>query len=141
MEKEHYIFLQRLAKKTFYWQDITLRPNMSRKTFQSKSAEYKKYKIISADFEKILAIIAKEPLFVRPKLSMMGYVEGYWVYEVNMFVKEKELVLLFGKEQLPREHTLKSLFDVLCHSKTNRQMLQILPKEEKIKSEFEEYCY
>jgi hypothetical protein len=29
----------------------------------------------------------------------------------------------------------------LCHSKKNREMMQILPKEESIKSEFEEYCY
>lgn len=141
MEKESYIFLQRLAEKTFYWQDITLHPSMSMKKFQSKSAEFKKYKIIPADFRKVLAIISKEPLFVRPKISLMGYVEGYWVYEINMFSKEKELVLLFGEEQLPGGHTLKSLFDVLCHSKSNRQMFQILPKEEKIKSEFEEYSY
>lgn len=141
MEKQNKDFLQQLSKKTFYWQDRTLRPNMSKKTIYTKSAEFHKYKIFLADFRKVLSIIAKELLFVRPKISLMGYVEGYWVYEINMFAKEKELVLLFGEEQLPQGHTLKSLFDVLCHSKANRQMLQILPKEQTIKSKFEEYRY
>jgi len=141
MQTQNKLFLQKLSEKTFYWQDRTLRPNMSTKTFHGKAAEFKKYEILPVDFRKVLAIIATERLFVRPKISLMGYVEGYWVYDVNMFTKEKELVFLFGEENLPRGYTLKDLFDELCHSKTNREIMQILPKEQSIKSEFEEYRY
>ena len=141
MEKHNRDFLQQLSGKTFYWQEGTLRPNMGRKVFHTKSATFLRYKISQADFLRVINLITKEPLFVRPKISLMGYVEGYWVYDINMFTKEKELVLLFGKENLPKGYTLKDLFDTLCHSKKNREMMQILPKEESIKSEFEEYCY
>lgn len=141
MEKHNSDFLKHLSEKTFYWQKRTLRPNISKKVFHIKSAEFLTYRIPLADFLRVLMLIDKAPLFVRPKISLTGYVEGYWVYDVNMFTKEKELVLLFGKDNLPKGYTLKDLFNVLCHSKKNREMMQILPKEESIKSEFEEYCY
>jgi hypothetical protein len=141
MEKHNSDFLKHLSEKTFYWQEETLGPNMSRKGFHTKSATFLAYRIPQADFLRVLTLIGKEPLFVRPKTSLTGYVEGYWVYDVNMFTKEKELVLLFGKDNLPKGYNIKDLFDILCHSKKNRELMQILPKEEPIKSEFEEYCY
>ena len=141
MEKQDKEFLKQLSDKTFYWQDDILQPNMNEKPFNGKSAEFKKYRIPKADFRKVLTIIAKEPLFVRPKTSLPGYIEGYWVYDVNMITKEKKLVLLFGEENIPRAYTVKNLFDLLCHSKTNREIIQILPREQPIKSEFEEYRY
>ena len=114
---------------------------LSERTFDGKSAEFKKYEMLAVDFRKVLAIIAKELFFVRPKLSITGYIEGYLVYEVNILTKKKELIFLFGEENLPRGYTLKNLFDEICHSKKNRELLRMLPREKSIKSEFEDYYY
>ena len=140
MEKQNREFLQQLSERTFYWQKGTLQPNMSGKAFITKSAEFLTYRISKAEFLRVIALIAKEPLFVRPKISLTGYVEGYWIYDINMFTKEKGLVFLFGEENLPKGYAIKDLFDILCHSKTNREIFQMLPREKPIKSEFEEYC-
>jgi hypothetical protein len=141
MQVQNKLFLKKISEKTFYWKDCTLRPPMSGKIIHRELVEFKKCDILLVDFRKVLAIIATEHLFVRPLTSILGYVEGYWVYDIDMLTKEKELVFVFGEINLPRGYTLKDLFDKLCHSKTNREIMQILPKEQRIKSEFEEYSY
>jgi len=114
MKSIHEKFLVSFFDKTVFWQDRTLRPNMSSRTIYTKSMEFKEYMISKEEFECLLNIIKEARLIVMPKESLMGYIEGYTLWDPNMLTEESTLVGAFGVEQLPIGTTSKDLSLPFC---------------------------
>lgn len=135
-------FLRDLNEKTVVWHTGTLTPNLSGRSFQSKHPEFLKYEIPKADFKKVFEIVREELFLVVPHTSLMGYINGYSVRDL-----EGKLILLFGEQNIPKNcgFTLKKIFTSVFRSEQNMEIYQVLNADKKISiemhEEFEQYCY
>jgi hypothetical protein len=112
------------------------------KAISQKYMEFTKYKIPKKEFEKILLLINKERLLVIPKVSLLGFIEGYQIFDIEMMTKEVTLITAFGTEQLPKGIEPKDLFYALCKSTQNKELSSLIDKPKfNIKEEFEDYDY
>ena len=138
--KENIDFLKNLHFKTTNIVSSTLTTNISKTTYRSSIVYFRNYVITNEDFEKIFKIIQEELLLIIPKENLMGFVDGYTIYGLD-----GELILMFGKENLPKGKDLTKIFDY-CHTEQNKLILNELQKKKKwryfqIKDKFEDYDY
>lgn len=135
-------FLEELNKKTVTWHHGVLQPNMGGNPMHIKTSEFTRYVISESDFKKVLKIIHDEILLVVPKETLMGYIEGYDVRDLQY-----KLLLRFGEKNIPKESgfTLQKLFTCLVRSRQNVEICKQLDAEGLkgciIKKTFEDYCY
>lgn len=130
-------FLKALSEKTVVWGESKLSTGQS----CGKHPNFTKYRILKNDFEKILEIVGDDGLLFLPNVSLMGYINGYCVYNLS-----GKLVLIFGTENLPKtsEFTLKTLFTSVFRKKGNLKLYKQLEKKigaVEIYKTFEEYSY
>jgi len=139
---ERLSFLEQLNQKTVTWHDGVLQPNMGAGPIHIKTSEFTDYVISKPDFKKVLEIIHDEILLVIPKETLMGYIEGYDVRDLQY-----NLLLRFGEKNIPKESgfTLQKLFTCLVRSRQNIEICEQLREEGLkgffIKKTFEDYCY
>ncbi len=132
-------FLTKLNKKTTEVVERTLRPNMTQiinfQGFKTKCTDITQYVMSLTEYEKLISRLDSGFYIITPRESLMGYIEGYNVY--NLAGKK---LLVFGLKNFP-ENSMSSeeIFIKYCKTKRNMTLSYITGTE--IKDNFSEYCY
>lgn len=132
--------LKGLLAQTTITRPTSFTPNMSGRTIYGERLDFTDFKIQPGDFERVLESIQQQRLLIYPKESMMGWVEGYYLYDINMLTKEAVMVMAFSDKNIPPSHTLESLFP-LCRNQRNLELLSFLKGWQPIKQKYTDYDY
>ena len=137
---ENINFLEELNRKIIkYHDEDEVVPNITHTTVTIQKVHFTKYQIPKADFKRVLDIIKEELLLILPQESLMGFIEGYIIFDL-----QGKIILRFGGSNIPDSYTLKAIFPY-CHSEENKIILDHLSEEKiltaTVKETFEDYCY
>lgn len=132
--------LKGILSQTTVPRTSTLTPNMSVRSFEVDWLDFTDFKIQPGDFERILRAITELKLLIYPRESLMGWIEGYHLYDINMLTKEAVLVMAFSDKNIPASHTLEALFS-MCHTLQNIHLMSLLDTWRPIKEKYTDYSY